>query len=166
MTSTVFAQKKGEMAAGLNLNIGTNSTLTNIGLGAKFQWNVIDNLRLEPNFNFYFGKDLGLVKYNMWDLTVNAHYLFPLGMEKKFIIYPLAGIGVVGSTVKYTDIYPGDSADYIETRSVSESSFAFNIGAGAEYLISRKFSVGAEIKYQIVSGWSRPVFTIGAKYNF
>lgn len=31
-----FAQQKGEMTVGLNLNYGTNSTLNNFGLGAKF----------------------------------------------------------------------------------------------------------------------------------
>ncbi len=161
-TTTIFAQQKGEMAVGLNLNYGTNSTLSNFGLGVKFQWNVINNLRLEPSFNYYFGKDLIVARYNMWDANINVHYLFLLGKKKRFMIYPLAGIGLFGTSVKYK----GEYAEFIEGKSVSESDFAFNVGGGAEYLLTEKFSVGAEIKYQIVSGWNRPVFTLGAAYRF
>lgn len=157
-----FAQQKGEMAVGLNLNYGTNSTLSNFGLGTKFQWNIINNLRLEPSFNYYFGKDLIVARYNMWDANVNVHYLFPLGKEKRFMLYPLAGIGLLGTSVKYKNEY----ADFVGDQNISASDFAFNIGGGAEYLLSEKFSVGAEIKYQIVSGWNRPVFTLGAAYRF
>ena len=48
--------EKGAMAAGVNLTVGFGDSYTNVGLGAKYQYNIIDNLRLEPNFNYYFKK--------------------------------------------------------------------------------------------------------------
>ena len=53
-TTQVQAQEKGDMAAGVQFALGTGDSFTNVGLGAKFQWNVIDRLRLEPSFNFFF----------------------------------------------------------------------------------------------------------------
>ena len=82
--------EKGAMAAGVNLTVGFGDSYTNVGLGAKYQYNIIDNLRLEPNFNYYFKKDY----LSMWDLSVNVHYLFTLYEGLNF--YPLAGIGVAG----------------------------------------------------------------------
>lgn len=168
------AQEKNDMAAGLNLVCGTNSTLTNLGLGLKYQWNITAPIRLEPGFNFYFPKDLVGAKYNMWDLNVNVHYLFTI--KEKFMLYPLAGIGILGSSIKYKyHNYYDDYGIYgdlvsaavkeVEQKSTS-TNFAFNIGGGAEYKINEKFAVNFEIKYQIVSNWNRPVFLVGATYKF
>ena len=167
ISTSVFAQQKGEMSVGLNLNYGTNSTLSNFGLGAKFQWTIINNLRLEPSFNYYFGKNFDFVKYNMWDAGINAHYLFSVGSEKRFVLYPLAGIGLLGMSVDYKGEFEKIYDQEVYGKgSYSSSEFAFNIGGGAEYLLTDKISIGAEIKYQIVSGWNRPVFTLGATYKF
>lgn len=166
ISTSVFAQQKGEMAVGLNLNYGTNSTLSNMGLGAKFQWTVINNLRLEPSFNYYFGKSFEFVQYNMWDAGINAHYLFPIGNEKRFMLYPLVGIGLLGMSVDYDGEFEGLYDEVYNVGSYSSSDFAFNIGGGVEYLLTDRISLGAEIKYQIVSGWNRPIFTLGATYKF
>ena len=46
-----FAQK-GIQAAGVSLNYGTE--ISSIGLGVKYQYNITDNIRLEPSINYFF----------------------------------------------------------------------------------------------------------------
>ena len=152
-TAFLFAQEKGDMAAGLNLSYGTKSGFSNFGIGAKFQYNILDNLRIEPSATYFLKKDF----INMWDINANVHYLFALG--ESFRLYPLAGVSLVG--IKW-DYDLGDWGD----ASTSESKFGFNLGAGAEYLLTEKFALNFEIKYQIVSDFDRPVFSLGAAYKF
>ena len=155
MLSTVllFAQEKGEMGAGVNLSYGTKSGFSNFGIGAKFQYNILDNLRIEPSATYYLKKDY----ISMWDINANVHYLF--GLSDSFRLYPLAGVTLLGVKASY------DMGDYGEA-SASDSKFGFNLGGGAEYLLTSQFALNLEIKYQIVSDWNRPVFSLGAAYKF
>ena len=155
--STVNAQTKGDMAAGINFGMGfgydeityDGESFNNISIGAKFQYNVLDKLRLEPSFNYYLEKD----HISMWDFMVNAHYLFP-ALNNKVNFYPLAGIGMYGTKVSYGGF------------SSSDSDFALDFGGGAEYKLTDQISVGAELKYYIVPDMSHLCFNIGATYAF
>ena len=51
------AQEKGETTLGAQVVYGSGDGLSNIGIGAEFQWNVIDNLRLAPSFTYFLKKD-------------------------------------------------------------------------------------------------------------
>ena len=42
-------------AIGVNLNYG--SEISNMGIGAKFQYGITNAIRIEPAFNYYFKKD-------------------------------------------------------------------------------------------------------------
>ena len=50
-----YAQK-GEKSVNLQLGYGTE--IKNVGLGAKFAYNVTDAIRLAPSFDYFFKKDL------------------------------------------------------------------------------------------------------------
>ena len=145
--------EKGDMAAGGNLSIGFGDSYTNFGLGAKFQYNVIDNLRLEPTVNYYFKKDYT----SMWDLGVNAHYLFSVGDKLNF--YPIVGLGVMGAKLSYDDGYGNEYKD-------SATKFMVNLGAGAEYMLTSNVSVNFEYKYRICSDMNRSLLTLGVAYHF
>lgn len=147
-TAFLFAQEKGEMGAGVNLSYGTKSGFSNFGIGAKFQYNILDKLRIEPSANYFLKKDY----VSMWDINANVHYLFGLG--EKFNLYPLAGLAFVG--------WKAGDGEY----SVSDTKFGFNIGAGGEYLLTEKLALNLEIKYQIVSDLDRPIFSLGLAYKF
>ena len=141
--------EKGAMAAGGSLSFGFGDDYSNIGIGAKYQYNIIDNLRLEPSVNYYFKKDNG----SMWDLCANVHYLFTLYEGLNF--YPLAGIGVTGAK--------DHTFDYAST------AFAFNIGAGLEYMFTSNISANVEYKYRVCSGDfvpDRSLLTLGVAYHF
>ncbi len=153
------AQKRGEMAAGAQLVYGTGDGLSNFGLGAKFQWNVIDNLRLEPSFNYFFEKDM----VNMWDLSANAHYQFSL--SDSFVAYPLAGISVMGVSVDVPEFDLGYGYS-VGGGSASDTEIGFNIGGGVDYNVTKNIAINLEAKYKIGGDWSRLVIAAGAVYKF
>ncbi len=147
--ATASAQEKGEMATGLNFAIGMGDSYTNYGLGAKFQYNVIDYLRIEPSFTYFFEKD----NIDCWDVSLNAHYLFPL-IDDDLYLYPLAGIGVYGSKVEIGDY------------SHSDTWFIGNIGAGLELDLGSDFALGLDYKFKFGDGLDRSVLAIGVTYSF
>ncbi len=159
---TMFAQK-GETAVGLNLGYGTE--VKNVGIGAKFQYNVTDAIRLEPSFNYFLKKD-GL---SMWDLNANVHYLFPI--SSKFKVYPLAGLTYTSWKSDGFEIDLGEWAEYIEdfeidSESTTTGKFGVNLGVGCDYSLTEKLNLNFELKYQIISDFSQLVFGMGVAYKF
>lgn len=136
--------QRGQMAVGGNLLYGTE--INSVGLGAKFQYGIIDHLRGEASFNYYF-QNKG---FRMWDLNSNAHYLFDI--TEKFRAYPLAGLTVVNKS--YSDV------DDSITR------FGLNLGGGCEYDVTPNVVLNAEFKYSIVSTIDQAVLSVGAVYKF
>jgi outer membrane protein X len=164
-TMTAVVQEKGAMAVGGNLAVGmgdeifgTGEEFTNFGIGAKFQYNVMTHLRLEGSFTYFFPKTWGglaEVKLSMWDLSVNAHYLFPIA--EKIKVYPLAGVGILGSKAIIAE-------GYIDT-STSTSEFGFNLGGGIDVKLSQAFIFNAEVKYKIGGTWKRFLISAGIAYR-
>lgn len=164
---TAFAQK-GEKAIGINLGYG--SEVSNVGLGAKFRYGITDAIRTEASFDYFFKKD-GL---SMWDINLNAHYLFHL--SDKLNVYPLAGLTYTNWKMAGYDIdlgnfegFGNDWGDYVED-STDESSksgkFGVNLGAGIEYGLTSNLSIGFEVKYQLIADFNQAVLGIGVAYKF
>lgn len=158
-TTQIQAQEKGDMAAGVQFAYGTGDSFSNIGLGVKFQWNVIDRLRLEPSFNYFFEKDM----IGMWDFSANVHYQIPLGGMVD--IYPLAGLGIMGVSV---DVPSFDLGGYgtVDGGSASDSEFGLNLGVGADFKLSDIWGISVEAKYKIGGEWSRLIIAAGVTYKF
>lgn len=149
----VYAQK-GEQAAGINLNFGT--TASSVGLGAKYQYGITDAIRLEPSLTYYLG-DTGML-----DVTVNAHYLFDV--HPKIKVYPLLGIGIDMCRYEYSDM---DEAWNEKTSHETDACFKLNLGGGGEYALTDKWSVGLELKFEIITGgYSQFVVGLGTAYKF
>ena len=149
------AQVKGNMAAGVNLDMGFgyDGDYDNMGIGVKFQYSVTDQIRVEPTFVHYFEKNY----LTMNEFMVNAHYLFPM-MEGKLNVYPLAGLGLVTTKVEVSFLGITESA--------KESDFGLDLGGGAEYKLTDNISLGAELKYYLVGDWNHLGLQIGATYAF
>lgn len=147
-TTQVQAQEKGDMAVGAQFALGTGDSFTNVGLGAKFQWNVIDRLRLEPSFNFFFKKDF----VSMWDLNANVHYQFPVAA--KVDLYPLAGLSVLGAKASVLGF------------STTDTEIGLNLGGGVDFDLSDKLVLNVEAKYKIGGEWSRFILSAGVAYKF
>jgi outer membrane protein X len=177
----VFAQK-GDFAVGVNVGyapvVESGANLSNIGIGAKAQYNVTNPLRLEVGANYW----LKSKEINMFDLAVNAHYLIPI--TEKIKVYPLVGIGYfhIGGGASEASTYEDsraswfddidndddddDISDYDGKSSSSNSKILCNIGVGAEYALTPNLSVGVEVKYQYVKDCSRLPISIGLTYKF
>jgi outer membrane protein X len=164
--ATVCAQQKGDMAAGGHLAIGMGDEITNVGIGGQFQYNIIDPLRLDASLTLFFPKKYGVSglaesKVTMWDLSVNAHYLFPV--SDQVTVYPLAGLGIFGTKVK-VDVDLGEWGAY--NPGTSDSEFGLNLGGGIDFKLSGNLFLNAEMKYKIQSNWGRFIVSAGLAYKF
>lgn len=146
-----FAQK-GQKAVGLNLSYGTE--ISNLGIGAKGQYNFTDAIRVEASFDYFLKKD----DLSMWDVNVNAHYLFPV---KDLKIYPL--VGLTYTNWKDSFDYWDGIKDYYDD---SEGKFGVNLGGGVQYDINDNWAVNFEMKYQIIGDFDQAVFGFGVAYKF
>ena len=149
-----FAQQ-GATWVGVNANYGMHKDYKNFGVGAKVQYEFIDNFRAEASGNYFLKKD----NCTMWDVNLNLHYLIPVGGVK---IYPLAGLTLLGSKVDIPEI----TMFGVTTGggSASDSDFGANVGAGVEFPLSDAIKLNIEGKYQIVKDWDRPVISAGVAF--
>ena len=140
---SAFAQK-GIQAVGVHLSYGTE--IESFGIGVKYQYNITDNIRLEPSMNYFFENN----GVDMFDLNANAHYLFP--MASNIRVYPLAGL-------TFASWDAGKGVDNITRLGV-------NLGGGAEFDIADNLMLNFELKYQFVSDLDQAVFNVGIAYMF
>lgn len=146
-----FAQgqvHQGQTAVGANLVYG--SEIESLGLGARFQYGILDQLRAEVGFNGFFEHN----HTSWWDVNLNAHYLVNLRNEQLYI-YPLAGVNYTMTKVKL----PGESSD-------EENHVGLNLGAGIEYELTEHFGVNFEYRHTIIRKVDQGVFGLGVNYKF
>ena len=133
--------QKGDASIGANLLYGTD---TNLGIAAKMRYNVTDQFRVEPAFEYFFKHDY----VSMWDLGANLHYVFPV--TDMIQVYPLAGVSYFKSKVH------GQGFD-VE----SDGKIGFNLGGGVDIPLGG-FILNLEGKFQLVDGTNQ--FVIGAGF--
>lgn len=150
--------QKGVMGVGGNVLYG--SEINSVGIGAKFQYGITNEVRAEASFSYFF-KHKG---FHMWDLSANAHYLF--NVTPRFRAYPLAGLTVVNRS-EYTKVIKEtpESPETTETRE-AVTRFGLNLGGGCEFDVTNNVSLNAEVKYTVVSTIDQAVVGIGAVYKF
>lgn len=126
MSIGAFAQE-GSMAVGAHLGYaGYGDGYSPLGLGARFQYEFVENIRGEIDGNYWFNKNSA----GYWDANLNFQYLFPVTEDIK--VYPLAGITLLGT-------HGFDE---------NETAVGFNLGAGAEYYLDKNLKLSLDIKYQ------------------
>ena len=146
LISTAMFAQQGSTYVGAIVNYGLHKNYKNFGIGAKVQYEFIDNFRAEASGNYFFKKDY----CTMWDVNLNAHYLIPVA--DKLTVYPLAGLTLLGYKVEVLNV------------STSDSDFGFNVGAGIEYPITETIKLNFEAKYQYVKDYDRPVISAGIAF--
>lgn len=177
---TAANAQEGQMAAGINIGVAPSlegeGSPTNFGIGAKFQYNVTEPIRVEADLEYWF-KSKGI---SVFDISANVHYL--INIVDRLRIYPLAGIGYANlhSSAPKIDMpelnlpnIPGvdisgilESLEEQEGSSSNASRFLFNIGAGAEYDITDNLVANFEFKYQYLKDFNRMPIQIGIAYKF
>lgn len=157
LVSIAASAQKGEHNIGAQVLYGTDAS--NFGVGVKYQYNVTNAIRLEAVGDYYFETD----GFSMFDVNVNGHYLFHFS---KFTVYPLVGINFTHWKQNIPSILvEGDYGEYGGDTDIKDSSIGLNIGGGVQYRLTDKFRIGAEIKYQTVSGASTAVIGLGVTYT-
>ena len=147
--TTSFAQRAGDTSVGLNLNYASE---TSFGIGGRLQYNFTDNIRIEPEFNYYFKHDY----CSFWDLGANFSYLFPVASD--VVVYPLAGFGYMhGKADLDGDILNADASD---------GSFQAKLGAGVEFKLLPTTKLIIEPKYQFNDFENQFIITAGVAYCF
>ena len=134
---------QGETAAGVKLVYG--SEIESLGLGAHFQYGILDQLRGEVGFNYFFEHN----HLTWWDVNLNAHYLVALKNDQ-FYIYPLAGLN-------YTMTKAGD---------IESNHVGLNLGAGLEYEFNEHWGANFEYRHTIIRKVDQGVIGVGLNYKF
>ena len=154
-----FAQEKGDMAVGGSLNFNTKSSM--FGIGARYQYFIIDKLRADGEFAYYFKKD----GVSMFTVLASANYLF--NVADKINVYPIAGLGFGHSSASsedYSVTYEGQTYNF-SSGGASTTDFIGQIGAGAQYDFSDKIAGNFDAKVQFGSGTAF-VLAAGIIYKF
>lgn len=144
-----FAQEN-KVSVGAQLSYGSDHE--RVGLGIKGQYGLIDNIRLEAAFNYFFKQN----NVSLYDLNVNVHYVIPI--NEQFSVYPLAGL----TYMKESASAKGEGFKL----SVSDSRLGVNLGVGAQYQLDSNWAIAGELKYQIIKDMSQLVPSIGVVYTF
>lgn len=134
----------GNMSAGLQFNYASKNSM--MGLGVNYQIEVLRNLRVEPEFIYYFENN-HLRDYNV---NLNLHYLIPT--YSGLYIYPMAGF----SYVNFKNTLLNTSSD----------KCGANAGMGIEYRINDRIEFYTEARFHIIKDWNESVTSLGFKYSF
>ena len=136
-TSTVSArtQSSSKMALGGHMMFALDPVLPTAGIGAFFQAKIVETVRSEVAFTYFLPKNTGIfgISVDMWVLSVNGHYLFPI--SNVVVFYPLVGVSLVGVSAS------------LGPYSSSGSDVFFNIGGGMEINFGRNIKINFEPKY-------------------
>ena len=145
---------EAQTAVGANLVYGTE--IKSPGVGARFQYGILDQLRTEVGFNYFFEH-----KHNScWDVNINAHYLLNVWNQKVYI-YPIVGIN-------YTMMKYGrhTEEDGTVVASDEDNHIGFNVGLGAEYELTEHIGVNLEYRHTIIRSVDQGVIGAGINYKF
>lgn len=134
---------QGETAVGAKVVYG--SEIESLGLGAHFQYGILDQLRGEVGFNYFFEHN----HLSWWDVNLNAHYLVALKNDQ-FYIYPLAGLNYTMTKLA------GDEENHV----------GLNLGAGLEYEFNEHWGANVEYRHTIIRKVDQGVIGFGVNYKF
>lgn len=140
---------KGQAAAGINLLYG--SEIKSMGLGARFNYAFIDQLRGQVEFDGYFKRH----NTTWFDVSINAEYLVPIKTDVLYV-YPKAGMTYSMKTIK----------DPVTKEKDEENHVGLNLGAGLEYEINDHFAATLEYRHTIIRRVDQGSFALGVNYKF
>ena len=128
---------EGAMRVGAQLGYGTE--IESLGIGARFDYAITDQILLAPDLMYFFGKSEGSLDYNWFDINLNGNYLFDIG-NSTIVPYALAGLNFAIVSVDYdVGIGPGDGDS-------SSTEIGFNLGGGADFAVGT-LTVFGELRF-------------------
>lgn len=156
----------GESAVGANLVYG--SEIKSLGVGIRYQYGFLEQLRGEVGFNYFFDHD-----HKSWcDVNVNAHWLLNV-LNERFYIYPIVGFNYTMTKFKtpaYDEQYIDADGNITNVKhpAVSEEKnhIGLNVGAGLEYELTEHWGVNLEYRHTIMRKVDQGVIGMGVNYKF
>lgn len=140
-TIGVSAQEKGNWGVGPKISLYSHTGRGAIfGIGGYFRYSFTDALRLETSLI------VPCKSYCSIDLNCDVQYLFHVA--EQWSVYPMVGIGV---------------------NDLGNWSCGFDFGGGADYRLTRQWSLSASAKYTIQTArfMRNPfVISIGSTFHF
>lgn len=148
--TSVSAQEKGEVRAGLGLIGGTKAGIENdgstklgLGLSTSVEYMVTDAISGSVSYDYYFPSTVGGIDFKISYFNIDGRYYFIKGNTQ---VYGLVGVGIGAAS-------PGTG----ET--------GLNVGAGAVFPISDALGINAQLKYQ-TPGDGQLAMQAGLVYTF
>ena len=123
------------------------------GFGLQAQFDATDNVRVAPEFIFYFKSD-NITSYNG---NINVHYLIP--KSEKVTFYPLAGLSYGRYKIEWKDENGEDEKEL-------HDRLGANFGAGAVYKIQEQLDLFAEERFQLMKDFTQSVTVLGVRFTF
>ena len=138
----------GVQISHISSSYGADNIYGSLGVGARFHYELLNQLLVAPKANFYFGES-----GDTWwsaDLAVDFHYNFVAAID--FYIYPI--VGVCMSHWNQGEYFP------------SQNSLGVNVGIGAQYNITPNITLNGEYKYLIYKKRDVIDFALSVGYRF
>ena len=167
--SNVWAQEKGQIRAGAGLALGTKAATdsdtgeSKLGVGITIggDFFITDAISIAPNFTFFFKSNwliTGLVDVDskISVLDIDGKYYF---LKDAVGVYGLFGISIGFAALEGVIDFGGQPIPIDD----SDSSFGVNIGGGADYYLSDKVFLNAQLKYN--TPLEQLAINIGAGFN-
>ena len=168
--STVWAQEKGQIRAGVGITLGTESAIDadtgepKLGFGIVIggDYFVTDVISIAPSYSFFFKSKVDLgggqevsIKASSFDID-GKYYFVKSGVN----IYGLVGISFAFAKASATiDFGAGP-----QTVSFTENQVGVNLGAGLDYYLSDKVYLNGQVKYTI-NGLEQLAINLGVGFN-
>ncbi|NDV79931.1 porin family protein [Dysgonomonas sp. 511] len=113
----------------LMVKAGYQTEAERFGIGVEGRYYFTENIRFSPDVIFYFPNNhtTGL------DININANYVFPI--QGGFSLYPTVGLAIINNRFSHNG------------HSNSSTDLGFNLGAGADYMLSGTSYLNFDIKY-------------------
>ncbi len=143
---------KGDMRLGAQLGYGTE--IESLGIGARFDYAITDQILLAPDLMYFFGKSQDGVDFSWFDINLNGNYVFEMS-NPDIIPYVLAGLNIAFFSVDFEgiSIFPGGG---------SSTNIGLNLGGGVDFVVSTFFVFG-ELRY-VLSSSDQLVISGGVKF--
>lgn len=145
MLSSVFtlSAAQGEKAFGAQFYYASKHSM--VGLGLNFQYEIVNNFRVQPEFIYYFESD------HMSAFNTNLNFNYLIRTSNRFALYPIAGFSYARINPEYGD---------------GVNRFGANVGIGSEYSINDHVAFYIEQRFQILKDMNQSVTSLGLKYKF
>ena len=142
---------QAQFRLGPSISFGSD---TDLGIGAKAKFDLDDQFKISPSFNFLASDSentvLGKVSSTLFEINGDVHYAF--SDNGSVLFYGLGGLNIVFASGK------------ILGESFSDTDIGINLGVGGEYVIADKFNAFTEAKFGI-GGVDQLLITAGIYFT-